>query len=325
MKDNPNVICEETVSIGTPGCIPILPPPEGCKPITELPEPEKKPEEKSICENPLENVEKKCQEDINKFCGTPEKPLDNKGNLISCTSRTPNFIIQTNNPQLAGKFACALEYYRCKEAIEWIGQPLGATQNNPRGRDWTHPAVVTINVGPNIGNGGATTFIFDRGEVSGWRMTLQGDEYGLLVSTIPHEVQHMISATNFRKPILRWIDEGISTSTENCDEKDKHRKMLIQFLRTNRGISFNQLFAMTEYPRDIMPLYAQGWSLTEYLLIQGGGGCTSKRKLYDFLGEGLNTRDWNSALKKYYNINNIGELQNKWLDWVRRGLPGIPR
>ena len=42
--------------------------------------------------------------------------------------------------------------------------------------------------------------------------------------------------------------------------------MLVQFLRTDRGIAFNQMFAMTEYPRDVMPLYAQGYSLAEFLI-----------------------------------------------------------
>ena len=29
---------------------------------------------------------------------------------------------------------------------------------------------MTVQVGPNLGAGGATTFVFDRGEVFGWRM-----------------------------------------------------------------------------------------------------------------------------------------------------------
>ena len=46
--------------------------------------------------------------------------------------------------------------------------------------------------------------------------------------------------------------------------------MLVQFLRTGRGIAFGQMFAMTEYPQDVMPLYAQGYSLAEFLIYHGG-------------------------------------------------------
>ena len=74
----------------------------------------------------------------------------------------------------------------------------------------------------------------------------------------------MIFASYFRRPLPRWADEGGATSVEHISEKQKHRQMLMQFLRTGRGIAFGQMFAMTEYPQDVMPLYAQGYSLAEY-------------------------------------------------------------
>ena len=127
---------------------------------------------------------------------------------------------------------------------------------------------MTVQVGPNLGAGGATTFVFDHGEVFGWRMTIQGSAERVFDSVLPHEITHMIYASHFRRPLPRWADEGGATSVEHVSEKQKHRSMLVQFLRTGRGIAFNQMFAMTEYPRDVMPLYAQGYSLAEYLIYQ---------------------------------------------------------
>ena len=95
----------------------------------------------------------------------------------------------------------------------------------------------------------------------------------------------MIFASHFRQPLPRWADEGGATSVEHASEKNKHRQMLNQFLRTGRGIAFNQMFAMTEYPPDIMPLYAQGYSLAEFLIQTGG-----RRKYVEFLGDGLQER-----------------------------------
>ena len=83
----------------------------------------------------------------------------------------------------------------------------------------------------------------------------------------------------------RWADEGGATSVEHVSEKNKHRQMLSQFLRTGRGIAFNQMFAMTDYPPDIMPLYAQGYSLAEFLIETGG-----RRKYVEFLDDGLKSR-----------------------------------
>ena len=95
--------------------------------------------------------------------------------------------------------------------------------------------------------------------------------------------------------------------------------MLGQFLRSGRGISFNSMFAMTQYPKDFMPLYAQGFSVAEFLLKKGNGGCEGVRKLYDFMEEGMADNDWNRAVKKYYGFDDLGELQKAWLKDVANG------
>ncbi len=55
--------------------------------------------------------------------------------------------------------------------------------------------------------------------------------------------------------------------------------MLIDFLRTGHGIAFSRLFAMKDYPHDVMPLYSQGYSVARYLVAQHG-----KREFLNFLG-----------------------------------------
>jgi hypothetical protein len=223
--------------------------------------------------------------------------------------RTPNFIIQTASPQFAEQLGKQAEQYRHDLAILWTGSAMP---------DWGQPCVCTIQAGANLGAGGATTFMFDRGEVFGWRMTIQGSEQRLLDSVLPHEITHTIFASHFRKPLPRWADEGGATTMEHVSEKNKHRQMLMEFLRTNRGIAFNQMFAMTEYPRDVMPLYAQGYSLTEFLIQQFG-----RREFVAFLDEGMKTNDWPAATAHHYGITDLGTLQNTWLAWVAQGSPPL--
>lgn len=229
--------------------------------------------------------------------------------LTGASARSRNFVFQTSDPRLAEAFAQAAEKYRHDLAIQWTGEALP---------DWSQPCLVTATVGAHLGAGGATTFVFDRGEVYGWRMTIQGSAERILDSVLPHEITHMILASHFRAPIPRWADEGAATSVEHPSERDKHRRMLVQFLQTGRGIPFNRMFAMTEYPTDIMPLYAQAQSVVDYLIQTRG-----RRAFVAFLEEAMRDGQWAKAVERHYGFRDLGSLQNTWVAWVARGCPQL--
>ena len=182
--------------------------------------------------------------------------------------------------------------------------------------NWSQPCPITVQVGDQLGAGGATSFVFEHGEVFGWRMTIQGSLVRILDSVLPHEVTHTVFATHFRQPLPRWADEGACTTVEHSSERAKQQVMLIDFLRTGRGIAFSQMFAMKEYPHDVMPLYSQGYSVARYLVAQGG-----KRKFLDYLADGLRDENWPRATRQHYGIASLATLQTQWLDWVRKGSP----
>ena len=230
--------------------------------------------------------------------------------LLAAGYRTANFVVEAPDPQLAQKIGDAAEQYRHDLAIEWLGEPL------PR---WSQPCPVTAEVAPNLGAGGATSFVFDRGEVFNWTMTIQGSEERILDSVLPHEVTHTIFASHFRQPLPRWADEGACTTVEHPVERARQHRLLIEFLRTGRGISFPDMFAMKEYPADVLPLYSQGYSLARYLIERGG-----RQRYIDFVGNGLASSDWPQSLSQHYGINDISNLQTIWLEWVKRGCPAPP-
>jgi hypothetical protein len=160
--------------------------------------------------------------------------------------------------------------------------------------------------------------MFAQGRPFGWQMTIQGSRERLLDSVLPHEITHTIFATHFGRPLPRWADEGACTTVEHISEKTKQQRLLINFLTTGRGIAFNRMFAMKEYPPDILPLYSQGYSLARYLIAQGG-----KRKFIEYVGDGMDWNNWTAATKKHYGIESLSDLQVAWLDWVRRGSPPL--
>jgi hypothetical protein len=223
--------------------------------------------------------------------------------------RSANFIVDTPDPVFCRQVSQAAEKYRRDLAVSWLGKAMP---------DWSAPCMLTVREGKHLGSGGATTFVFDRGEVFGWRMTIQGSRERILDSVLPHEITHMIFASRFRQPLPRWADEGGATSVEHVSERNKYRRMLYKFLQTGRGIAFNRMFAMRDYPRDVMPLYAQGYSVAEFLIQQHG-----RRKYIEFVDAGLKTRNWPGALRSTYGIADASALQKTWLAWVQQGSPSL--
>lgn len=224
---------------------------------------------------------------------------------LGASYRTPNFVVSAPSESFAQQVGEEAERFRKELAVEWLGHEL------PR---WRSPCPISVKVGDHLGAGGATSFSFHRGEVTGWRMSIQGSAKRVLDSVLPHEVNHTIFATHFRRPLPRWADEGACTVVEHPEEKAKQKKYLIRFLKTRRGIAFSRMFAMSEYPRDVMPLYSQGYSVTRYLIAQGG-----KKKFVKYIGAGMQSGNWTRTTRKFYGFENLGELQDTWLDWVREG------
>lgn len=229
--------------------------------------------------------------------------------LFAAGYRTTNFTVDAPTPQLAKEIGDQAEKCRRELALEWLGKELP---------NWSRPCPIKAKVAPGLGAGGATSFVFDQGEVFGWRMEIQGSRERVLDSVVPHEVTHTIFASHFRQPIPRWADEGACTTVEHVSEISKQENMLIEFLKTRRGIPFSNMFAMKEYPRDVLPLYAQGHSLAQYLIAQRG-----KREFLAFLENGLQDSNWPRAISEQYGYRDLLTLQNSWMGWIRQGRPAL--
>ncbi|MCC9604971.1 hypothetical protein LOC68_25315 [Blastopirellula sp. JC732] len=222
---------------------------------------------------------------------------------LGANYRTENFVVTAPDQQMAKQVCLAAEGFRKQHAQEWLGRELPP---------WSQPCPILVKVGG--GAGGFTQFAFNRGVPFNWTMEIQGSRERILDSVLPHEVLHTIFATHFGRPLPRWADEGACTTVEHESEKNKNTKLLYECLTTDRGIAFNRMFAMDEYPADVLPLYAQGYSLARYLIVQGG-----KPKYVEYIGEGMRTNNWTRTTHKFYGYRSLSDLQVAWLDWVRDG------
>jgi hypothetical protein len=223
--------------------------------------------------------------------------------------KTKNFTVSAPTPQLAKEIGDRAEACRRDLAIHWLGQELPP---------WAKPCPIHAKVAPKMGAGGATSFVFDRGEVFGWKMNIQGSRERILDSVVPHEVTHTIFASYFRRPLPRWADEGACTTVEHRSEIAKQERMLVDFLKTGRGIAFSEMFAMKDYPSDVMPLYSQGHSLAQWLIESRG-----RKAFLEFLADGMQDENWPRAVEQHYGFDGLYTMQTAWLDWVKQGRPQL--
>lgn len=227
------------------------------------------------------------------------------------THRTPNFIVNAPTAEVARQIAQVAEQSREELAVAWLGKKL------PR---WYEPCQVYVKVGPQMGAGGATTFAFHNGEVFGWRMNIQGSLERLLDSVVPHEVSHTILASHFRRPLPRWADEGAATLVEHESERRRQDLLLQQVWRTSKRIPLRNLLDIAEYPadmQDVMTLYAEGYSLSDYLVQQGG-----RAQFLKFLDD-AHRRGWENAIQHHYGLKGVTALEQKWNQWIVAGSPRL--
>lgn len=233
------------------------------------------------------------------------------GALVSlgATYKTQNFIVTAPNAEFAEQVGQAAEIYRRDLALEWTGREM------PR---WSAPCPIHVTVG-TMGAGGATTFNFERGEVYGWKMNIQGSEERILDSVLPHEINHTIFACYFRRPLPRWADEGAASLIEHESERMRLRKLHDQAMSTRRKIPLRKLLEMKEYPSDqqqVLTLYAEGHSLAEYLIAK-----SSKAAYLKFLNDAHHQRSWDKALKAHFGYARVEQLEAEWDEWVIAGSP----
>lgn len=222
-------------------------------------------------------------------------------------ARSTNFLVHAPSQALADAVAQSAEKFRDDLAVYWLGKRLPP---------WPTPCPIEVVEGPHLAAQGATTYT--RSPVGNFQMKVIGSEQRILDSVLPHEVTHTVMATHFGRPLPRWADEGICTTVEHAAERDKHEVMLRNYLSNRRGIAMNHLFLLTEYPSDMLPMYAQGYSVCRFLIKQSG-----PRKFISFLEDYMRTESWTDNVRSHYGYDSLRQLQERWLAWVAQGSGSV--
>lgn len=179
--------------------------------------------------------------------------------------------------------------------------------------DWSRPCPIIVRPAAHAG-GGATSFIFDRGEVSGWSMTISGRRERLLADVLPHEVDHMVRASLVRRPIPRWLDEGCATLMESPESHQQFRQQLARYLDQPLDAAFLDAADYPNDAREVERLYTVGFSVVEFLL--------ERRDAATLLALQSDVRPPSHAIVDRYG-SDVQQLDREWREWaVRRAELG---
>lgn len=214
-----------------------------------------------------------------------------------------NFIVKAQSREVAQEVGEHAEYYRREKAIEWLGGEMPT---------WPEPCAIEVRLTYG-GAGGATSFAFDQGRILSQQMVVEGSLERILDSVLPHEITHTVFAHKFRRPLPRWADEGGAVLSEDYQELRRHDLLVRQLINEQRKIPLSRLFNLTEYPRDVMALYAQGFSVANFLVSRG-----SRILFLDFVDYGQRY-GWDTAAQQFYGFRSVNQLENEWIEWLRAG------
>jgi hypothetical protein len=216
------------------------------------------------------------------------------------TYRTSNFLVTAPDPRTARQAAERAEYLRSRFAQKWTGGTFGP---------WKQAWNIKVTLTNEEHSRGFSRTDYDRGQVSGFT-TVQGPLHRILAVALPHELIHLHTCYFFRREIPRWADEGMALISEDAFEREENKALIEELVNWGKPRSLIELFAVTEYPKDLGNFYAQSFSVTDFL-VRSKGPIVFTRFLKDLLSSGTE-----AALRTQYGYSNLSDLEKDWLAWV---------
>jgi hypothetical protein len=209
-----------------------------------------------------------------------------------------NFVVTAASDAIARGVAAAAEDARSRFADQWLDGDLPA---------WDKPVQITVEE-RDFGGDGSVTYDRFRGRVENVRIVVRGPLDRIVEYLLPHEVAHVVLAVSLRHPLPRWIDEGVALLSEPQSQRTRQHKTVVQMLSSESLMPLHEIFGIEEYPDDhrkLVCFYASSYSLTEYLVAQGG-----RQRLLQFARDGGRI-GWEASLVRHYG-GSLDELEAAW-------------
>ncbi len=243
--------------------------------------------------------------------------------------RSPNFLVFAPTPTMARAISAEAEFQRADLAKRWLGKELPP---------WSQPCEIRYSSEvPTEINFLAASFpvsIEKDGSVRKLpgKIDLYGEFVAVLTHDLPARLHPVVLTSHLGKQLPRWAESGLSTVLTSPKNQTGTDVRCRELLNAGRGIRLRVLFCMTEFPRDMMVLHAQGYSVVRFLLDQKVGppvlkdipqvgqlfqaDVITEQQIVGFLKLGMekNTvESWNAAAKAVYGFETVDALEEAWL------------
>jgi hypothetical protein len=216
--------------------------------------------------------------------------------------QSSNFVVHAETPEIARMVAVAAETNRTDLAKLWQGRKLA---------DWSTPCRINVTITMNAPEA-YTDISYSQGKVIGHKVEISGALEEILKGPLPHELTHVFLGHHFGSQAPRWADEGAAILSEANGQATLQRRTFDQILTAKRQFPLRAFLAMRDYPTDMRCLYAQGHSVSRFLVSAKG-----KPVFLDFVSDGMQ-RGWDEAVREKYGYKNIEHLEEAWLDSLAR-------
>jgi|GEM_PF-603968 len=247
----------------------------------------------------IKRVEQSTQEmrEINAHLRTMERPdLGIAGNEnFTVTARAGNY--------LARDVLAQAEVYRQAIALAWLGDEL------PPGEAF---AQIHVELSDEVDEG-LTLLTGPRSKRRGdHRIWLTTSRERALGTTLAHELTHLVLSSKFPDGMPAWANEGIASLCDDQDRIQRRAEILADMVRRQKWPSLSSLLMMNSIAPENEAAYSVSVSLVEFLLTRG-----DRSLVLQFARVGQQ-QGWNQALQVTYGIQDTGELQQLWQEWVRQ-------
>lgn len=156
---------------------------------------------------------------------------------------------------------------------------------------------------------GSSSVKTSKGRIVARRIDLLKADADFLNAALPHELTHVVLSDKFAtNPLPRWADEGIAILADPQAKQGRHQNDLQHAYSTGTAFHAGELLAMEDYPRPdrFGAFYGQSASLTEFLVAR-----KTPSHFVAFM-ERARREGYDSALRRCYEIDGIGELDRQW-------------